>query len=65
VIDGIIKEPLGGAHRKHEEAAESVKKQLLESLKRLKKMKADKLISQRIDKYSKMGAWAQASKATK
>lgn len=65
IIEGIIKEPLGGAHRDPERAAESVKEQLLESLKRLKKMSADELVENRIEKYSKMGEWKTASKAKK
>lgn len=57
VIDGVIKEPLAGAHRDHQAAADAVKKQLLISLKRLKKLKPEKLIEQRIEKYSSMGAF--------
>jgi acetyl-CoA carboxylase carboxyl transferase subunit alpha len=59
IIDGIIKEPLGGAHRDHEAAADAVKKQLLVSIKRLKKMKPDQLVEHRIDKYSQMGVWIE------
>ncbi len=62
VIDGIIEEPLGGAHRDPEKAAADVKKQILESLKRLKKMKPDKLVEKRIAKYSDMGSWKKAKK---
>ncbi len=57
VIDGIIKEPVGGAHRDHDLAASLLKEQLVSSLKRLKKMKVDKLVDQRIDKYSNMGVF--------
>ena len=55
VIDGVIKEPIGGAHRDHEEAADLLKEQLVESLNRLMKLSADELIEQRIEKYSSMG----------
>lgn len=58
VIDGIIPEPIGGAHRDYKQSALAVKERCLESLKRLKKMNADKLIDQRIDKYASMGVWA-------
>lgn len=57
VIEGVIPEPLGGAHRDMDKAAELVKKQILVSLKRLKKMKPDQLIEQRIEKYSSIGAF--------
>ena len=60
VIDGIIEEPLGGAHRDYNTATEALKKQILESLARLKKMKADKLVDQRIAKYAAMGVWETA-----
>jgi len=63
IIDGIIKEPLGGAHRDPDTAASAVKKQILDSLKRLKKQKPDKLIENRIAKYASMGEWEKASKA--
>lgn len=55
VIDGIIPEPAGGAHRDHPKASELLKKQLMESLKRLSKMKPEALVKQRIEKYSGMG----------
>ncbi|MDX1618994.1 MAG: acetyl-CoA carboxylase carboxyltransferase subunit alpha, partial [Balneolaceae bacterium] len=48
VIDGIIEEPLGGAHRDPDASAEAVKKQLLKSLKRLKKLKPSTLVEKRI-----------------
>ncbi|WP_020404390.1 acetyl-CoA carboxylase carboxyltransferase subunit alpha [Gracilimonas tropica] len=57
VIDGVISEPLGGAHRDHDAAAEAVKSQILKSLKKLKKVKPEKLIEQRIEKYASMGEW--------
>ncbi|MCC5913987.1 MAG: acetyl-CoA carboxylase carboxyltransferase subunit alpha [Balneolaceae bacterium] len=61
VIDGIIPEPLGGAHRDFNKSAEAVKKQILKSLKKLKKLKAEKLVENRIDKYASMGVWETAS----
>lgn len=63
VIDGIIEEPLGGAHRDPDTAVSAVKKQVLSSLKRLKKQKPEKLIENRIEKYASMGEWQKASKA--
>ncbi len=57
IIDGVIPEPLGGAHRDWEDASAALKKKLLESLKRLKKLTPDKLVQKRIDKYVAMGDW--------
>jgi len=55
LIDGIIKEPLGGAHQNPEEMAETVKAQILKDLKDLKKEKTEKMIATRIDKFCAMG----------
>jgi acetyl-CoA carboxylase carboxyl transferase subunit alpha len=61
IIDGIIKEPLGGAHRDPDQAAKAVKEQILESLNRLKKKSAEKLVESRIDKYANMGEFKKVS----
>lgn len=55
LIDGIIPEPLGGAHQNHEEMAETVKKQILEDIAALRIKEEEVLISERIDKFCKMG----------
>ncbi|MEX0680587.1 MAG: acetyl-CoA carboxylase carboxyltransferase subunit alpha [Balneolales bacterium] len=65
IIDGIIKEPLGGAHRDYNSASEELKKQLLKSLNRLGKLKPSELKAQRIDKYSLMGTWEDHAKVKK
>ena len=55
LIDGIIKEPVGGAHRFPEEAFDAVKTAILKNLEKLDKIEPDKRIEQRIRKFSKMG----------
>ena len=57
IIDGVIKEPLAGAHRDYDAAANAVKKQVLNSLSSLSKQNPEKLIKQRIAKYSAMGRY--------
>ncbi|MEW5799492.1 MAG: acetyl-CoA carboxylase carboxyltransferase subunit alpha [Bacteroidota bacterium] len=57
IIDRIIPEPLGGAHRNPQQAAMILKDTLLEELKSLMKLKPEKLIEKRIEKFCKMGAW--------
>jgi acetyl-CoA carboxylase carboxyl transferase subunit alpha len=57
IIDGIIPEPIGGAHRDYTAASTALKDQITDSMKRIGKLKPDELIDQRIEKYSKMGAW--------
>ncbi|MFN0158903.1 MAG: acetyl-CoA carboxylase carboxyltransferase subunit alpha [Bacteroidota bacterium] len=58
VIDEIIPEPMGGAHRNYEKMAEILKEVLLDELKPLLKMKPEKLFERRVEKFSKMGEWA-------
>jgi len=55
LIDGIIREPLGGAHYNPDMAAEAIKKQIVSDLAELKRKKTDKLIAERIQKFSSMG----------
>jgi acetyl-CoA carboxylase carboxyl transferase subunit alpha len=55
VIDKIIPEPEGGAHRDHKKAAEILKGVLLEELDVVSKLKKDKLLDNRIKKFGAMG----------
>ncbi len=55
LIDGIIPEPIGGAHRNHEEIFATVKAEILKHLKTLSKTAPEKRIDQRIEKFSSMG----------
>jgi len=57
LVDGIIPEPLGGAHLNHELAIEMVKKVILETITELKAISPALRISQRIDKFSGMGVY--------
>jgi acetyl-CoA carboxylase carboxyl transferase subunit alpha len=59
VIDLIIPEPMGGAHRNPQIMAQTLKNTLLEELKALKKIKPNRLVELRIEKFSKMGAWKE------
>jgi acetyl-CoA carboxylase carboxyl transferase subunit alpha len=55
LIDGIIEEPVGGAHLNHDQMAFTLKTSILENLKTLAKMSPEKRIATRIDKFSSMG----------
>ncbi len=59
VIDRIIPEPLGGAHKNHQETASILKGALKEELSLLVKIKPDKLIESRLEKFGKIGAWIE------
>jgi acetyl-CoA carboxylase carboxyl transferase subunit alpha len=57
LIDRIIPEPVGGAHKDHKEAASLLKTALKEEITQLVKIKPDKLVETRLEKFSKMGAF--------
>ena len=57
LIDGIIKEPLGGAHSHPEEMAAILKAYLKKTLAELGKLTPDELVEARISKYSSMGVY--------
>ncbi len=57
MVDGIIKEPLGGAHNDMQAAAKELKATLIKNIKELSKIKSDERINQRIDKFSAMGVY--------
>ena len=55
LIDGIIKEPLGGAHSDRKSMYKEVKKTLSQTINKLVKVDTDKLVNQRIEKFCSMG----------
>ena len=55
LVDGVIKEPIGGAHSDPEATFATVKKEILSSLEELKAIKPDTLIDKRIKKFTAMG----------
>ncbi|MBS1773562.1 MAG: acetyl-CoA carboxylase carboxyltransferase subunit alpha [Bacteroidetes bacterium] len=61
LVDGVIKEPVGGAHAKPEEMADTLKGYLLGALAELNKLSAETRIEQRIEKFSKMGFYDEVN----
>ncbi len=57
LVDGIIREPLGGAHWNYDEAAANLKEYIKPIIAELKKIAPGERIKQRIDKFNKMGFW--------
>jgi len=57
LIDGIIKEPLGGAHTDPEKMTEKLKKVILDNIKELAQLSPEDRISQRIEKFGNMGIY--------
>ena len=59
IIDRIVPEPFGGAHRNYDEAAANLKRQLLESLAELRPLSPEELVERRVAKFSAMGMWTE------
>ena len=57
LIDEIIKEPLGGAHRDREQTFKTVSNTIMKSFEALKNLSPKELVEQRMDKYLHMGVF--------
>ena len=55
LIDGILKEPLGGAHHDPEEMAKTIQDRIIKDLDSLLKRDIDEVINERIEKFCAMG----------
>lgn len=60
VIDQVVPEPIGGAHRDPEQAAKNLKDAIAGALKDLTKVPTDKLLQARYDKFRQMGRFQEA-----
>ncbi|MEZ5017236.1 MAG: acetyl-CoA carboxylase carboxyltransferase subunit alpha [Flavipsychrobacter sp.] len=60
LVDHVVKEPNGGAHAKPEEMAATLKTYLIDTVKELSKIDPEERITQRIEKFSKMGFYEEA-----
>jgi acetyl-CoA carboxylase carboxyl transferase subunit alpha len=61
LVDGIVPEPLGGAHWDYTEAGTYLRKVLSDTLKELKQLSPEYRIEKRIEKFGKMGFWDEVS----
>ena len=59
IIDRIVPEPFGGAHRNWDEAATVLKRHLLEALAELRSLDPDELVAQRMDKFAAMARFEE------
>jgi acetyl-CoA carboxylase carboxyl transferase subunit alpha len=59
LIDRIIPEPLGGAHKDHSMAAANLKIAVMEELDNLVKIKPEKLVETRLEKFGRMGHYSE------
>ncbi len=59
VIDYIVPEPFGGAHRDHKEAALQLKKAVRKAIEETRHIPVSDLTGQRVEKFCKMGKWEE------
>ena len=59
VVDEIVPEPLGGAHRNHHGAALQLKGTLTEALRRLSDVPADQLLDRRYERFRRIGVFEE------
>jgi acetyl-CoA carboxylase carboxyl transferase subunit alpha len=59
LIDGIIEEPLGGAHKDMKKMSKTIKTTILNALKELEAIQPEERIDQRIEKFSSMGVFVE------
>lgn len=59
VIDEIVPEPQGGAHRDYQATAVNLKKTLVKALQELSKLSSDELLSERYNKFRKIGVFKE------
>ncbi|MCA9237149.1 MAG: acetyl-CoA carboxylase carboxyltransferase subunit alpha [Planctomycetales bacterium] len=63
VIDDVVEEPLGGAHRDHHQMATRLKMYLVKELRELTRMPTDELVQQRYEKFRKIGPYLETAPA--
>jgi len=59
IIDEIVPEPIGGAHSNHDATATNLKDALVRNLEELRRLKPDKLVRRRREKFLRMGQFAE------
>jgi len=64
IVDDVIEEPLGGAHRDHHQMAARVKSYLSKTLKELQKLDRDTLLNNRYQKFRQMGEYLETTLET-
>jgi acetyl-CoA carboxylase carboxyl transferase subunit alpha len=57
LIDEIVKEPLGGAHRNREETFTTVSKAIADAYEEFKNLSPEELVEKRQEKYLNMGVF--------
>ncbi|WP_145267175.1 acetyl-CoA carboxylase carboxyltransferase subunit alpha [Calycomorphotria hydatis] len=63
IIDEVIPEPLGGAHRDHRAMADTLKASLVSAIDRISKLPPDQIIEERYERFRRMGFFEEAAAA--
>jgi acetyl-CoA carboxylase carboxyl transferase subunit alpha len=64
VVDDVLEEPLGGAHRDHHQMAARLKHYLSRTLAQLREIPVEDLVQQRYEKFRQMGRYLEAETAS-
>ena len=64
LVDGIVPEPLGGAHTDPEATSSNLREHLIEALEELKKLSLDELLTHRYEKYRSLGNFTEPEMST-
>jgi len=59
IVDAIIKEPLGGAHRDHEKTSDNLRKWVVDQLEELRRVRPDTLPARRYDRFRALGKFTE------
>ena len=59
IVDSVVKEPLGGAHRQPNEMSKLLKASIKRNLTALSKLSLDELVEKRIQKYASIGVFEE------
>jgi acetyl-CoA carboxylase carboxyl transferase subunit alpha len=63
VVDEVVREPEGGAHRDHDSAAAFLGAALRQNLERVNALTLDELLKKRYDKFRRLGNFAEGAAA--
>ena len=61
VVDDVVEEPLGGAHRDHYQMAGRLKMYLIKTLRELQRLPTDELLAQRYEKFRQIGPFLEGA----
>jgi acetyl-CoA carboxylase carboxyl transferase subunit alpha len=64
IVDDVVEEPLGGAHRDHHQMAGRLKVYLIKTLRELLRKPTDQLLAERYEKFRRMGPFLETSAAS-